>query len=108
MAKPRPLRTNDNSALLPGQWSGAGEIVLDDKRLEELIPNQRIRERVIRKEALKGSIIPIVDKGFRFFAEPIRRPVFGRPVKSMNSMLKEIGIELTRLFHPEKARKLEA
>lgn len=108
MAKPRPIRKNDGTALLPGQWTGAGEIVLDDAKLENLIPNDRIREIVIRKETRKGTVVPIIDKGFRFYAEPIRRPVLGRPVKSMNSMLKEIGIELTRLFHPEKAKKLEA
>jgi len=94
--------------LLPSAVSGLGDIVLDDTRLQELIPNDRTREEVIRREVQRGTVIPIIDKGYRYFAEPVRSVKLGRPVKSMNSMLQEIMVELNRVLHPEKAKKLEA
>jgi len=104
----RPVRdAKELDPRLPGPLTGIGDIVLDDTKLEQLIPNDRIREIVVRREVKKGTVIPIVDKGYRFYAEPIRRVVFGRPVKSMNSMLAEITIELNKILHPEKMKRLE-
>ena len=105
----RPVKdAKELDPLLPGPLTGIGDIVLDDARLEKLIPNDRIREIVIRREVKKGTVIPIVDKGYRFYAEPIRRVVFGRPVKSMNSMLADVMVELNRILHPERMKRLEA
>ena len=81
--------------------------MLDETRLEELIPNPEIRAQVLRKQIARGRVIPQKHKGFLVLHEPVRRPVFGRPVKSMNSMIQEIMIDLDRINHPEKHRKLE-
>jgi len=91
---------------LPPVLTGIGDIVLDDERLQVLIPNDRIRELVVAKEVRRGTVIPIKRGGQTLYAEPVRRPIFGRPVKSMNSMLAETLIELNRIRHPEKARRL--
>jgi len=105
----RPVKdTKELDPRLPGALTGLGDIVLDDAKLEQLIPNDRIRAIVIRREVKKGTIIPIVDKGYRFYAEPIRRVVFGRPVKSMNNMLADVMVELNRILHPARMKRLEA
>jgi hypothetical protein len=105
----RPLKdAKELDPRLPGPLTGIGDIVLDDAKLEQLVSNDRIRKIVIRREVKKGTVIPIVDKGYRFYAEPIRRVVFGRPVKSMNSMLADVMIELNKILHPERTKRLEA
>jgi len=91
---------------LPSVLTGIGDIVLDDERLQVLIPNDKIRELVVAKEVRRGTVIPIKQGGQTLYAEPVRRPIFGRPVKSMNSMLTEAMIELNRILRPEKARRL--
>jgi len=50
----RPVKDTEELDLrLPGAITGIGNIVLDDARLEKLIPNDRIREIVIRREVKK-------------------------------------------------------
>jgi len=91
---------------LPSPLTGIGDILLDDARLQELIPNDKIREIVVEKEIRRGTVIPVQSKGQTLYAEPIRRVLFERPVKSMNAMLSDVMIELNRILHPERAKRL--
>jgi len=92
---------------LPAPLTGIGDIVLDDAKLQELIPRDKIREKVVAKEIRRGTVVPFKAGGQTLYAEPIRRPLFGRPVKSMNSMLTEAAIRLNEILHPERMKQIE-